>query len=120
MKTPKNLRIILVPVGQIERRDLENIENSNFKTNADIINALYQKHKVSSSEENFEPHILTADEFRKQLAFQRKAHQAFSEAMLNIRKRKQCYDLTEFMDEFNNEDFGGETNKYWLGYVKLK
>jgi hypothetical protein len=120
MKAPKNLRIILVPVGQIERRDLENIENSNFKTNADIINALYHKHNISSSEGNFEPHILTADEFRKQLAFQRKAHDSFVGAMLNIRKRKQCYNLSEFMDEFNNEDFGGETNKYWLGYVKLK
>lgn len=120
MKSPKNLRIIIVPVGQIERRDLENIENSNFKTNADIINALYHKHNISSSEKNFEPHILTADEFKKQLAFQRKAHDSFVGAMLNIRKRKQCYNLSEFMDEFNNEDFGGETNKYWMGYVKLK
>jgi len=45
MKEPKNIRIILVPVGQLERRDSE---------------------------------------------------------------RKKHY-----------EDFGGETNKYWLGYVKL-
>jgi len=120
MKIPKNLRIVLVPVGQIERRDLENIENSNFRTNADIINALYHKHQISSSEENFEPHILTADEFKTQLAFARKAHQSFVLALSNIRKRKQCYDLSEFMDEFNNESFGGETDKFWMGYVKLK
>lgn len=120
MKEPKNIRIILVPVEQIERRDLENIENSNFKSEAQIINCLYHKHNISSSSENFEPHILTVDEFKRQLAFQRRAHQAFIGAMLNIRKRKQCYNLSEFTDEFNNEEFGGETNKYWMGYVKLK
>lgn len=120
MKTPKNLRIILVPVGQLERRDLENIQNSNFKSNADIINCLYHMHRISGRDKNFEPHILTADEFKKQLAFQRRAHNSFMGAMLNIHKRKQCYNLSEFMDEFNNQEFGGETDKYWMGYVKLK
>ena len=119
MKEPKNLRIILVPVGQIERRELENIESNNFKTNADIINALYQKHQISSSSQNFEPQILTVSEFRKMTVFS-KANRSFNAAMENIRKRKQCYNLSEFMDEFNDEHFGGETNKYWLGYVKLK
>jgi len=120
MKTPKNLRIILIPVGQIERRDLEGIENSNFKTNADIINCLYHKHQISSSEENFEPHILTASEFKTQLAFKRKAHESFVLALSNIRRRKQCYNLSEFMDEFNSQEFGGDTDKFWMGYVKLK
>jgi hypothetical protein len=120
MKTPKNIRIILVPVGQLERRDLENMENSSFKSNAQIINALYHKHRISGREENFEPHVLTVDEFKMQLAFQRKAHKSFVLALSNVRKRTQCYNLSEFMDEFNNEDFGGETDKYWMGYVKLK
>jgi hypothetical protein len=119
MKEPKNLRIILVPVGQIERRDLENIESNKFKSNADIINALHQEHQISSSSEKFEPHILTVSEFRKMTVFT-KVNRSFNAAMANIRKRKQCYNLSEFMDEFNNEDFGGETNKYWMGYVKLK
>jgi hypothetical protein len=122
MKEPKNIRIILVPVGQIERRDLENIEKSNFKSKAQIVNYLFNTRSSYMKEESFElkPLILTPDEFRKELAFQPKAHKSFSAAMLNVRKRKQCYDLSEFMDEFNNEDFGGETNKYWMGYVKLK
>ena len=119
MKEPKNLRIILVPVGQIERRDLENIESGNFKSHAQIINALYQEHQISSSSEKFEPHILTVSEFRKMTVFTN-LNRSFNAAMANIRKRKQCYNLSEFMDEFNNEDFGGETNKYWMGYVKLK
>lgn len=118
MKEPKNLRIILVPVGQIERRDLENIVGSNFKTNADIVNALYHKHNLTSSSEKFEPMIFTASDFRDVCG--KKVKNAFDGAMLNIRKRKQCYNLSEFMDEFNNEDFGGKTNKYWMGYVKLK
>jgi hypothetical protein len=119
MKEPKNLRIILVPVGQIERRELENIESNKFKSNADIINALHQEHQISSSSEKFEPHILTVSEFRKMTVFTN-LNRSFNAAMANIRKRKQCYNLSEFMDEFNNEDFGGETNKYWMGYVKLK
>jgi hypothetical protein len=120
MKEPKNLRIILVPVGQIERRDLENIESNKFKSNADIINALHQEHQISSSSEKFEPHILTVSQFSTQLAFQPTAHKAFTTAISNIRKRKQCYDLSEFMDDFNNQEFGGETDKFWMGYVKLK
>lgn len=115
---PKNIRIILIPVRQIERRDLENIENSNFRTNADIINALYHKHNISSSSENFEPIIMTPSDFRD--VSRKKVKDAFNFAMANARKRKQCYNLSEFMDEFNNEDFGGETYKYWMGYVKLK
>jgi hypothetical protein len=121
MKEPKNIRIILIPVGQYERRDLENIDNSNFKSHAQIINHLFHRRRIYMNGKDFElnPLILTPSEFRKMAVFT-KAHRPFNAAMANVRKRKQCYNLSEFTDEFNNQEFGEETDGYWIGYVKLK
>jgi hypothetical protein len=121
MKEPKNVRIILIPVEQYERRDLEQSENSSFTSNAQIVNHLFHTRGLYMNGENFElkPLILTPSEFRKLIVFT-KAHKPFNVAMANIRKRKQCYNLSEFMDEFNNQDFGEDTDKYWMGYAKLK
>jgi hypothetical protein len=113
MKAPKNLRIILVPVGRTNRGDLEDIENKQFSSKNQLARTLCQIAGEATSE------ILTPDEFRKLIVFT-KAHRPFNGAMLNIRKRKQCYDLSEFMDEFNNQEFGDDTDKYWMGYVKLR
>jgi hypothetical protein len=122
MKEPKNVRIIVVPVGQMEREDLENIEYSCFTSKAQVVNYLFSIRRGYMKEENVElhPHILTASEFRTQLAFQPAVYKAFNVAMSNVRKRKQCYNLSEFVDEFNNQEFGGETDKYWIGYVKFR
>lgn len=122
MKEPKNIRIILVPVEQMERKDMENIECSSFKSRAQIVNALFHTRALYMQEKSFElrPLIMTADEFRDVSG--KKVKDAFNGAMLNVRKRNstQCYGLSEFVDEFNNQEFGGKTNKYWIGYVKLK
>ena len=118
MKIPKNIRIILTPVGQSERGDLEHIEGLKFNSQ----NALAKKLKVIVGEDKFE--ILTTEEFKTKCAFT-KAANSFITALENNSKRqrhtsKDCYDLSEFMDDFNNQEFGGDTDKYWMGYVKLK
>lgn len=121
MKEPKNVRIVLVPVGQMERKNLENVQNSNFTSKAQIFSHLRHTRSLYMNGENFEldPIILTPDEFRKLIVLT-KAHKSFNLAMTNIRKKKQCYKLTDFMDDFNNQEFGRETDNYWLGYVKVK
>jgi hypothetical protein len=113
MKEPKNIRIILVPIGTSDRGDLEFIENQKFNSK----NLLAKYLKKCAGEDTSE--ILTISEFKKKCAFS-KASNSFDLAIFNIRKRKQCYDLSEFMDDFNNQEFGGDTDKFWMGYVKLK
>lgn len=114
MKEPKNIRIILTPIGQSNRGDLEKIENSTFNNKNSLVKHLC----IIAGEAN--SNVLTVNEFKMQLAFQSTAHKAFTTAVSNIRKRKQCYDLSEFMDDFNNQEFGGDTDKFWMGYAKLK
>lgn len=114
MKEPKNIRIILVPIGTSNRGDLEQIENSKFNSK----NALAKRLCIIAGEAT--SNVLTVSQFSTQLAFQPTAHKAFTTAISNIRKRKQCYDLSEFMDDFNNQEFGGDTDKFWMGYVKIK
>ncbi len=119
MKEPKNLRIVLAPVGQFERKDLENIENSSFKSKAQIVLHLFHLSDLNNKQGDLKFAILTADEFRD--VSNKKTTKAFDGAMLNINKRStQCYDLSEFVDEYNNQEFKGNTEKYWIGYVKLK
>jgi hypothetical protein len=114
MKEPKNIRIVLTPIGQSNRGDLELIENDKFNSK----NSLARKIKQIVGEDNFK--VLTVAQFRTELAFQPKAYKSFATAITNLYMRKQCYKLTDFMDDFNNQEFGGETDKFWLGYVKLK
>ena len=114
MKEPKNIRIVLVPVGRSNRGDLEIIENSKFSSKSTLNRRLC----IIAGESTYES--LTVSQFRTELAFQPTAFKAFNVAVSNLRKRKQCYKLTDFMDDFNNQEFGGETEKYWMGYVKLK
>lgn len=45
MKEPKNVRIIVVPVGQMEREDLEHIEDSCFTSKAQVVNHLFHTMK---------------------------------------------------------------------------
>ncbi|MBP7845890.1 MAG: hypothetical protein KA007_00450 [Candidatus Pacebacteria bacterium] len=113
MKQSDKIRIILTPVVQSNRGDLEDIENSTFNSN----NSLAKKIAIIVGESSGE--ILTISEFKKKCAFS-KASNSFDLAVFNLRKRKQCYKLTDFMDDFNNQEFGGETEKFWMGYVKLK
>lgn len=114
MKEPKNIRIVLVPVETSNRKDLEEIENSMFSSK----NSLAKYLCIIAGEATST--ILTVAQFRTQLAFQPTAHKAFNVAIENLQKRKQCYKLTDFMDDFNNMEFGRETDEFWMGYVKLK
>lgn len=122
MKEPKNLRIVLAPVGQFERRDVENIENSAFRSKVQIILHLFHIIDIfqRKGHNNNVFQILTADEFRA--ISNKKTKDAFDAAMLNINKRSktQCYNLSEFVDEYNNQEFKGKTDRFWIGYVKLK
>lgn len=113
MKLQNNIKIILTPVGSSNRGDLENIENNKYSSKRTLAKTL----KIICGEAVAK--VLTVEEFSKELAFS-PARKPFLLALSNIRKRNQCYKLTDFMDEFNNQDFGGETDKYWLGYVKIK
>lgn len=63
--------------------------------------------------------LLTVSSFRRKCVFT-KAAKPFETAIANIRKKKQCYNLSEFMDDFNNQEFGEDTDKYWMGYVRFK
>lgn len=120
MNTPKNIRIVVLPVsGTLGREYLESIENQNFKNVAAIV---FDAHAKSAEHENHNwrgVRPYTVEEFSKQLAFS-SAHKSFQLAISNHRKRKQCYKLTDFMDDFNNQEFGRETDNYWIGYVKVK
>lgn len=119
MKEPKNLRIVLAPIGEFERIDLESIENSAFKSKAQITLHLFRLSDINNKHIGLNFIILTADEFRAMS--NKKTKEAFDGAMLNINKRStQCYNLSEFVDEYNNQEFKGNTEKYWIGYVKLK
>ena len=109
----KNIRIILTPVGQSERGDLERIENAKFSSPKKLSRDIAVIVGESTGQ------ILTVSEFSKKCVFS-KAQKSFDLAIENLRKRKQCYKLTDFMDDFNNQDFGGETDGFWMGYVKLK
>lgn len=112
-KAPKNLRIILIPVGNTNRHDLEDIEGRQFSSENQV--ARYLGITVGTSKGQ----ILTPDEFRRMTVFT-KAQDLFDTAMENIRKIKKCYDLSEFMDDFNNQEFGEDTDKYWMGYVRVR
>ena len=112
-KAPKNLRIILIPVGNTNRHDLEDIEGRQFSSENQV--ARYLGITVGTSKGQ----ILTPDEFKKELVFT-EIDKPFQKAISNIRKRKQCYDLSEFMDDFNNQEFGEDTDKYWMGYVRVR
>lgn len=114
MKEPKKIRIVLIPVGRTNRGDLEKIENSMFSSKSTLNRHLCIIVGEATSI------VLTVAQFRAQLAFQPTAHKAFNVAIENLHKRKQCYKLTDFMDDFNNQEFGGETEGFWMGYVKLK
>lgn len=109
----KNIRIILTPVDTSNRGDLEDIENQIFNSK----NTLVKKMAIICRENDAQ--ILTAEEFKKTLVFN-KGYKHFESAMSNMRKRKQCYKLTDFMDDFNNQEFGGDTDHFWMGYVKVK
>ncbi len=114
MKNPKeNIRIILTPVDQSDRTDLELIENKRFNSESQLNRHICQIIGESTGE------ILSISEFKKKCVFN-KANKSFDLAIANLRKRKQCYKLTDFMDDFNNQEFGDDTDKYWMGYVKLK
>lgn len=114
MKKPQeNIRIILTPVGQSNRKDLELIENKRFNSESQLNRQVCQIIGESTGE------ILTVSEFKKKCAFN-KANKSFNLAIENLLKRKQCYKLTDFMDDFNNQEFGEDTENYWMGYVKLK
>lgn len=113
MKQSEKIRIILTPVGQSNRKDLESIENETISSKRQ----LSKKLQIIVGEHNFE--VLTISEFKKKCVFS-KASNSFDLAILNLPKRKQCYKLTDFMDDFNNQEFEGETDGFWMGYVKLK
>jgi glutathione peroxidase-family protein len=113
MKTPNNIRIILTPVGSSERTDLENIENKQYSSKTTLAKALMVMLGEHSAK------VLTVGEFSKECAFTN-AHKSFNQAISNHRKKTQCYKLTDFMNDFNNQEFGEETEKYWMGYVKVK
>lgn len=117
MKTQKNIRIILTPVDKTERKDLENIENQVFKS----VKRLEQEVDTIFNGDNPNKamiHILTIDEFRKHTAFT-DIVKSFNLAVSNIRKRKQCYKLTDFMDDFNNDEFKDNASNFWMGYVRV-
>lgn len=112
MKLQKNIRIILAAVGaNLDRTDLEHIEGKTYSSNNAIIKELESNPETTK--------ILTAEEFLKELPFTQ-MRKPFLLAMENNRRKKQCYKLTDFMDDFNNQEFGAETDKFWFGVVKMK
>ena len=113
MKDPKSIRIILTPVKNTDRHQLEDIEGRQFSSENQV--ARYLGITIGTSQGQ----ILSPDEFRKMAVFT-KAQERFDTAIQNFRKRKQCYDLSEFMDDFNNQEFGEDTDKYWMGYVRVR
>ena len=115
MSAPKKLRIILLPVGKTDRKELERIENDMYSSELKLRTHLSQLFDCGTI--NYK--VLTADEFKKELVFTA-IYKPFQKAISNIRKRKQCYDLSEFMDDFNNQEFGEETDAYWMGYVRVR
>lgn len=113
MKHLNNIRIILTPVDKSDRKILELIENEKFSSKKALAKHLDLELGESVAK------ILNVSEFQTTLAFTN-ASNSFRIALQNARKRKQCYKLTDFMDDFNNQEFGKDTDKYWMGYVRLK
>jgi hypothetical protein len=115
MKEPKNIRIILAPVcgggRTVSRPVLEQIENTRFNNHNDIMDYLSHNSPIGVK-------ILTADEFRKKLT--KVPLSWFNIAMSNVLKKKQCYKLSDFMDEYNDQVWDGKTEDFWMGYVKVK
>jgi hypothetical protein len=111
MKT-KALKIILIGVEgyELDRKDAEHIQGETFTSEALARTKLINK----SFPIDTDVRILTPDEFKK--TYSKKVVKAFDIALANEGK-SQCYNLNEFMDEFNNQDFGGKTDKDWFTYI---
>lgn len=134
MKTPKNLRIILFPIGgTLERDDAESIENDEFKKetlakelakalNCPIANISSPWIKTAKSKKEIVPIgdsaiVMTADDFFDTQS--KKVRASFEKAIENIGKEN-CYSLSDFSIDYNDEIFGGKTGNYWMTYIKLK
>ena len=111
MKT-KTLKIILIGVEgyDLERKDAEHIQGQTFTTEA--FNQAYRVNKAFPLDSNIR--TLTPDEFKK--TYSKKVAKSFDIALANEGK-SQCYNLSEFMDDFNNQDFGRKTDDNWFTYI---
>ena len=111
MKT-KALKIILIGVEgyDLERKDAEHIQGQTFTTEALARTKLINKAFPIDTEIR----ILTPDEFKK--TYSKKVTKSFDIALANEDK-SQCYNLSEFMDEFNNQEFGRKTDDNWFTYI---
>ena len=121
MKAPKNIRILLFPVGgKLDRTYAEQIEDTKFGKNK-LIPELCKEAGCQTTDLLQHVIIMSADDFYD--SAQKNVKPRFEQAVSNIRRRnkthKQSYKLSDFMDEYNNQDFKGNTEKYWMTYIKF-
>lgn len=112
MKT-KALKIILIGVEgyDLERKDAEHIQGQTFTSEALARTKLINKAFPIDTDVR----ILTPDEFKK--VYSKKVAKAFDIALSYEGDKGQCYNLNEFMDEFNNQEFGRKTDDNWFTYI---
>lgn len=64
--------------------------------------------------------VLTIDQFRTISKEENKVLRSFDLAIENLPKSatsSQFYSMSEFIDDYNNQNFRGETDKYWITYI---
>lgn len=119
MKEPKNLRIVLVPVGlPCDGRIINKLDGEKFKSKGHLQHHLFNEFlKDESKPHDLAIEILTADEFR-QFFKSKKLLDSFDGAMMTPKKRR-AMAVNEFMSDFNGQLFKGKTEDYWISYVKI-
>ncbi len=120
MKTPKDFKIILIPVGlQCDQKVAGHLENLEFKNMAALQYQLFHQFLKDETKPAALPiEILTVDEFKEKNKLDTKVIKALDIA-LSHGLTPYGYNLSEFMDEYNNQVFAGETDKYWFVYVRV-
>ena len=120
MKTTKNFKIVLIPVGlQCDQKVAGHLENLEFKNMAALQYQLFHQFFKDETKPAALPiEILTVEEFKEKNKLATRVIKALDIALSNGLS-PYGYNMSEFMDEYNNQVFAGKTDNYWLVYVRV-